>query len=70
MKDVYWESLWQKRGCHRELYLDVLSNDAFVPTDLSVPNCDCGKSAWICQSKHPDMAACCFYTGGFNVCSL
>jgi hypothetical protein len=59
------------KGCPRELYPDVSSKDASIPPDLSVPNYDCGTLAWVCQSKHPDMTAHCFYTcGGFNVRSL
>jgi hypothetical protein len=71
MKDMYRESLWHKI-CHpRELYPDVSSKDSPVPPDLSVPNYACGRSAWVCQSKHPDTVARCFYTcGGFNVRSL
>jgi hypothetical protein len=71
MKDMYRETLRQKRGHSRELYPDVSSKDALVPPDLPVPNCDCGRPAWVCQSKHSDMAARCFYLcGGFNVRSL
>jgi hypothetical protein len=54
MKDMYQKALWQKRGRPRELYPDVSSKNAHVPPKLSVPNCDCGRPAWICQSKHPD----------------
>jgi hypothetical protein len=68
MKDIYREALWQKRGRPRELYPNVSSKDALVPPGLSVPNCDCGRPACVCQSKHPDTAARCFYLcGGFNV---
>jgi hypothetical protein len=68
MKDMYREALWQKRGRPRELYQDVSSKDA---PELSVTNCDCGRLAWVCQSKHPDTAARCFYLcGGFDVRSL
>jgi hypothetical protein len=71
MKDMYREALWQKRGRPRKLYLDVSSKDAPVPLDLPVPNCDYGRPAWVCQSKHLDMAARCFYLcGSFNVSSL
>jgi hypothetical protein len=50
---------------------DVSSKDAHVPPELSVPNCDCGRLAWVCQSKHPDTFAPCFYLcGGFNVRTL
>ena len=71
MKDMYREVLWQKRGSPRELYPDVSSKDAHVPPDLPVLNCDCGRPTWVSQSKHPAMAARCFYLcGGFNVCSL
>ena len=71
MEDMYQESLWRKRGHPWELYLNVSSTDASVPPDLPMPNCDCGKLAWVCQSKHPNMATRCFYTcGGFNVRSL
>ena len=62
--------MWQKRGRPRKLYLDVSSKDAPVSPDLSVPNCDCGRPAWIYQSKHPDTAARFFYLcGDFNVCT-
>jgi hypothetical protein len=71
MKDLYRESLWQKRGRARELYPVVSSKDALVPPDLPVPNCDYSRPAWVCQSKHPYTTARGFYTcGGFNVCSL
>jgi hypothetical protein len=51
--------------------MDVSSKDAPVPLDLPVPNYDCGRPAWVCQSKHLDTTACCFYLcGGFNICSL
>jgi hypothetical protein len=71
MKDMYQDLLWQKRGRPRELYLDVSSKDALVPSDLPVPNCDYGRPAWVCQSKHPDTDARCFYIcRGFNVRSL
>jgi hypothetical protein len=73
MKDMYQEALWQKRCRPRELYPDpdVSSKDAHVPPELPVPNCDCGRLAWVCQSKHPDTAARCFYIcGGFDVRSL
>jgi hypothetical protein len=54
-----------------EQYLDVSSKDAHVLPDLPVPNCDCGRPAWVCQSKHPNTAARCFYLcGSFNVSSL
>jgi hypothetical protein len=46
MKDMYRESLWQKRGRPQELYPDVSSKDAPVPSDLPVPNCDCGRPTW------------------------
>jgi hypothetical protein len=29
-----------------------------------VPNYDCGKLAWMCESRHPDTAARAFYTCG------
>jgi hypothetical protein len=52
------------------MYL-LSSKDANVPPDLSVPNCDCGRPVWVCQSKHPDTVARCFYLcGSFNVRSL
>jgi hypothetical protein len=71
MKYMYQESLWKKRGHPREIYPEVSSKDAHVHPDILVPNCDCGRPVWVCQSKHPDTAARCFYTcGGFNVCSL
>ena len=71
MKDMYRESLWLKIGHPRELYPDVSSKDSHVPPDLSVPNCDCGRPAWVCQFKNPDTTARCFYTyRGFNVRSL
>jgi hypothetical protein len=71
MKDMYREALWQKRGRPRELYPDVSSKDAPVPPDLPVPNYDCGRPAWVCQSKHACTTAHCFYLcGGFNVHSL
>jgi hypothetical protein len=71
MEDMYRESLWQKRGRPRELYPDASSKDAPVPPDLPVSNCDCGRLAWVFQSKHPDMTARCFYTcGGINVRSF
>jgi hypothetical protein len=51
--------------------MDVSSKDAPVPLDLPVPNYDCGRPAWVCQSKHLDTTARCFYLcGGFNICSL
>jgi hypothetical protein len=59
---MYREALWQKRGRPRELYLDVSSKDPHVPPDLPVSNCDYGRPDWVCQSKHLDMAACCFQT--------
>ena len=44
------------------------SKYAPIPPDLPVPNCDCGCSAHVFQSKHPDTAARCFYTcSRFNV---
>jgi hypothetical protein len=50
---------------------DIFSKDAPVPYDLPIPNCDYGRLAWVCQSKHPDTDARCFYTcDSFNVCSL
>jgi hypothetical protein len=58
---MYREALWQKRGRPRELYLDVSSKDAPVPPKLPVPNCDCGRLAWVCQSKHRDTVARCLY---------
>ena len=68
MKDMYREALWQKRGHTRELYPDVSSKDAPVPPDLLVPNYNFGRPAWVCQSKHPDTTARCFYLcGGFNI---
>ena len=68
---MYQESLWQKRGRLQELYLDASSKYAPVPRDLLVPNCDYGRLACVCQSKHPDTAVSCLYTcGGFNVRSL
>jgi hypothetical protein len=71
MKDMYWEALWKKTSRSRKLYPDVSSNDASVSPDLRVPNFDCGRSAWVCQSKHLDTGACCFYLyGGFNVRSI
>jgi hypothetical protein len=71
MKDMYREALWQKRGRPRKLYLDVSSKDATVPPELPVLNYDCGRLAWVYQSKHPDTAAHCFYLcGGFDVRSL
>jgi hypothetical protein len=71
MKDMYREALWQKKSRPRELYPDVSSKDAPVPLELPVSNCDYGRLAWVCQSKHPDMAARCFYLcGGFNIHSL
>jgi hypothetical protein len=71
MKDMYREALWQKRGRPQELYSNVSSKDPPVTPDLPVPNCDCGRPVWVCQSKHPNTAARCFYLcGGFNVCSL
>jgi hypothetical protein len=64
---MYRVALWHKRGRPRELYPDVSSKDAHVPPELPVPNCECGRLAWVCQSKHPDTAARCFYLcGGFN----
>jgi hypothetical protein len=71
MKGMYHEALWQKRGRSRELYPDVSSKDALIPPELPVPNCDYGRLAWVCQSKHPDTVARYFYLcGGFNVRSL
>jgi hypothetical protein len=71
MKEMYRETLWQKRGRPQELCPDVSSKDAPVPPDLVVPNCDCGRPAWVCQSKHPFTVARCFYLcGSFNVRSL
>jgi hypothetical protein len=68
---MYQETLWQKRSRPRELYPDVSSKDAPVPSELPVPNCDCGIPVWVCQSKHPDTDARCIYLcGGFNVRSL
>jgi hypothetical protein len=69
MKDMYREALWQKRGHPRELYPDVSSKHAPVPPELPVPNC--GRLAWVCQSKHQDTVSRCFYLyGGFDVSSL
>jgi hypothetical protein len=51
MKDIYWESLWQKRGCPRELYPDVSIKDAHVSPDLTVTNYDYGRPTWVCQSN-------------------
>jgi hypothetical protein len=48
MKDMYREALWQKRGRPRELYPNVSSKDAPVSPELPVPNCDCGRLAWVC----------------------
>jgi hypothetical protein len=71
MKYMYREALWQKRGRPRELYPDVSSKDVPVSPELPVPSCDCGRLTWVCQSKHPDTAARCFYLcGGFDVRSL
>jgi hypothetical protein len=71
MKDMYREALWHKRGRPRELYPDVSSKDAPVPPELPVPNCDCGRLAWVHQSQHPDTAAHCYYLcGGLDVRSL
>ena len=42
MQDMYREEYWRKRGRHRELYPNASSKDAPVPSDLPVPNCDCG----------------------------
>jgi hypothetical protein len=71
MKDMYRESLWLKRDRPRELYSDASSKDAPIPPNLHVLNCDCGRPAWVCQSKHPNMYARYFYTyGGFNIHSL
>jgi hypothetical protein len=71
MKDMYREALWQKRGHPRELYPDVSSKDVPDPPELPVHNCDCGRLAWVCQSKHPDTADRRFYLcGGFGVRSL
>jgi hypothetical protein len=68
MKDMYQEALWQKRGHPQELYPDVSCKDAPVPPDLPMPKCDYGRSAWVCQSKHLDTTARCFYLcGDFNV---
>jgi hypothetical protein len=51
--------------------LDASSKEAPVPPDLPVPNCDCGRPTWVCQSKHTNTTARCFYLcGGFNVRSL
>jgi hypothetical protein len=71
MRDMYRESLWQKSGRPWKLYPDVSSKDAHVPPDLLMSNCDYGRLTWVYQSKHPDMAACCFYTcDDFNIRSL
>jgi hypothetical protein len=44
---MYREILWRKRGRPQELHLDASSKDAPVPPDLHVPNCDCGRPAWV-----------------------
>ena len=54
---MYWEEFWRKQGHPRELYPDASSKDASVPPDLPVPNCHCGFSADVFQSRHPDTAA-------------
>ena len=65
---MYREEFWRKWSHPRELYPDASSKDAPVPPDLPVPNYDCGLSAHMFQSKHPDIAARCFYTcSRFNV---
>jgi hypothetical protein len=60
--------LWRKQGHPRELYPDASTKDAPVSPDLPVPNYDCGCATEVFQSRHPDTAACCFYTcSRFNV---
>jgi hypothetical protein len=50
---------------------DVSSKDAPIPPELLVPKCDCGRLAWVYQSKHPDTVARCFYLcGSFDIRSL
>ena len=68
MQDMYREKYWQKRGRPRELYPNVSSKDGPVPADLPVPNYDYGRPVNVCQSRHPDTVARCFYTcSRFNV---
>ena len=68
MQDMYREEFWRKQGRPRELYPGASSKDAPVPSDLPVPNSDCGFPADVFQSRHPDTAAHCFYTcNRFNV---
>ena len=63
---MFREQLWRKRGRPRELYPNESSKDAPIPPDLPVPNC--GRPANVFQSRHPDIAARCFYTcSRFNV---
>jgi hypothetical protein len=70
MQDMYWEEYWRKQGHPRELYSNVSSKDAPIPPDLPVPNYDCGCPDDVFQSRHPNTAACCFYTcSSFNVCN-
>jgi hypothetical protein len=46
----------------------VSSKDAPIPPDLPIPNCDYGFVAHVFQLRHPDTAACYFYTcSHFNV---
>ncbi|XP_066397517.1 uncharacterized protein [Miscanthus floridulus] len=54
MEDIFWEQLWRKRGCPRELYPDESSKDVTVSPELHVPNCDCGRPADVFQSRHPE----------------
>ena len=68
MQEIFREEFWRKRGRPRELYSDTSSKDAPVPPDLPILNCDCGFPTHVFQSKHPDIAAWCFYTySRFNV---
>jgi hypothetical protein len=68
---MYREKLWWKRGRSRELYPNASSKDAHVPPNLLVPNCECGRPAWVFQSRHPDTTICFFYAcNSFNIGSF
>jgi hypothetical protein len=52
---MYREALWEKRGHPQELYLDVSSKDAPVPSDFPMPNYECGRSAWRLGYVNPNI---------------
>ena len=54
MEDMCREMLCQKRGRPQELYLDASTKDVHAFPDLTILSCDCGRSAHLSQSRHPN----------------